>query len=194
MKKFRMFLMLLLVAIVLVPGCKDDDDDKTPSNHMTIADNNYELSQAVIMSYGLYSGTGFTELLLLSPGLVLNEVNGIFSITGVGHGISFEIFTATDEMLSSDVYTYDVDETENPGTFYIESAVVGRNTVTGDGTYYDVTGGKLTVEKSETTYTFSFEGAASNNVNITASFKGVPVIYDFSDELKSAKASHRIFL
>lgn len=98
-----MLLMLLMLAIVLAPGCKDDDDDdKTPANHMTIADKSYEMSQAVLENYGQFSGTGYNfDLLLLSPGLVLHEVNGeIDSISGIGHALSFEIFTATEEMLA----------------------------------------------------------------------------------------------
>jgi hypothetical protein len=194
MKKFRILLMLLLV-IVLASGCKDDDDDKTPSNQMTIAGTDYEMSQAVLENYGQYSGTGYNfDLILLSPGFVIHEANGeLDSVSGVGSGLSFEIFTATQEMLSSGDYTYDADGSENPGTFDEGTAVVEFNTATEDGTSYDINSGKLTVEKSGTTYIFSFEGTAGNNVKITAYYKGVPKIYVYTGDMKSAKASHRIF-
>jgi hypothetical protein len=194
MKKFRLLLMLLLAVVVLAPGCKDDDD-KTPSNHMTIAGTDYEMSQAVLENYGQFSGPGYNfDLILLSPGFVMHEVNGeLDSVSGVGHGISLEIFTATEEMLSSGVYTYDSNGTENPGTFDEGSAIVDFDTAIEDGTYYEINSGKLTVEKSGNTYTFSFDGTATNNVKVTAYFKGVPIIYDYSDDTKSAKVSRRIY-
>lgn len=191
-----MLLMLLMAVIVLAPGCKDDDDDdKTPSNYMNVAGTNYEMSQAILENYGQFSGSGYNfDLVLLSPGFVIHEVNGeLDSVSGVGHGISFEIFTATEDFLSSGEYTYDADGTEAPGTFDDGTAVVEFNSTTENGTYYDITGGKLTVEKSGTTYTFSFDGTATNDVKISAYYKGVPIIYDYSDDTKSAKASHRIF-
>lgn len=189
-----MLLMLLMLAIVLAPGYKDDDDDdKTPANHMTIADKSYEMSQAVLENYGQFSGTGYNfDLLLLSPGLVLHEVNGeIDSISGIGHALSFEIFTATEEMLSPGEYTYDADGTENPGTFDEGSAIVDFDIAIEDGTYFEITSGKLTVGKNGNTYTFNFDGTATNNVKVTAYYKGVPKIYDYSDEWKSAKVSRR---
>jgi hypothetical protein len=195
MKKFRILLMLLLVAVVLAPGCKDDDDDTTPSSQMTIADTSYEMSQAVLENYGQHSGAGYNfDLILLSQGFVLHEVNGeLDSVSGVGNGLSFEIFTATEDMLDAGEYLYDGEGTEAPGTFDEGVAVVDFNTITEDGNYYDITNGKLTVEKSDNTYTFTFEGTDSHNVTITAYYKGVPKIYDYSDEMKSAKVSHRIF-
>ena len=195
MKKIRILLMLLLVAVVLAPGCKDDDDDKTPSNQMTIAGNNFELSQAFIMSYGQLSGEGYNfDLTMFSPGLTMYEVNGeIDSVTGIGHALFFEIFSASENMLSSGDYSYDADETEAPGTFDFASAFTDYDPQTEEGTEYEIISGKLTVVNSSDAYTFTFEGVTDNGKAITSYYKGVPKIYDFSDDTKSAKASSRMF-
>lgn len=188
MKNLKTAFVALLAISIFIISCKDDEEPEK-SNQMTIAGVEYELSYGVIENYGIWSSVEAHnfDVTLLSSGFTVHEVNEeIDSISGIGNGISFELFSSDSTDLAVGEYVYDANEEGNAGTFIYAGAVTNYNIETGEGPEYDITGGKVTVNQNGSTYELSIDCTTDDNKTITGYYKGGLTMYDYSDDKKSA--------
>ncbi|OYT13682.1 MAG: hypothetical protein B6I19_03875, partial [Bacteroidetes bacterium 4572_114] len=189
------FLALLAVSVLFV-ACKKDDDNDPPKNQMTIAGTEYDFTQGVIENYGTWlSVEAYNfDVTILSPGLTIHEINGeIDSVSGIGHGISFEFYSADSTDLAKGDYVYDEDGNGGAGTFIYAGAVVNYNTETEEGTEYEITEGKVTVSQNGGSYELSFDCKTDGDVSVTGFYKGNLKHYDYTGDVKSGKIKNRIW-
>jgi len=195
MKNLKVLIFALLAMSVIFGGCNDDDDNQNdPGNHMSINDIDYEFSQGVIENYGTWLSVDAYnfDVTLLSSGFTIHEINGeIDSLSGIGHGISFELFSSDSTDLAVGDYVYDVDGNGSTGTFLYGSAIVDFDAETEEGTEYDITEGKVTVSQNGDTYAVSIDCKSDEGMVITAYYKGSLKKYDYSDDKKSAIIKNR---
>jgi predicted heme/steroid binding protein len=194
MKNLKTTFLTLLAVSILFVACKKDDEDSTPKNQMTIAGTEYDFSQGFIENYGtwlLIEAYNF-DVTLISSGLTIHEIGGeIDSISGIGHGISFELFSSDSTDLAIGEYVYDENDDGNAGTFSYAGAVVNFNAETEEGTEYDITEGKVKVSQNGGNYELSFDCKTEEGTIITGFYKGNLKLYNYTDGLKSEKVKNK---
>jgi len=196
MKNLKVLIFALLAMSVIFVACNKDDDDNQnePENRMSINDIDYELNQGVIENYGIWTSVEAYnfDVTLLSSGFNIHEVNGeIDSISGIGHGVSFELFSSDSTDLAVGEYVYDADANFTAGTFNYAGAVVNYNTATEEGIEYDITEGTVTVSQNGGTYELSINCKTDGDEVVTGYYKGSLKKYDYSDDNKSAAIKNR---
>jgi len=187
MKNVTYFLVGALLVSILFAGCKKEDD--TPKNQMIYNETEYDLAQGFLENYGKWDGTEDynIDLILVSSGFTIHEVNGeIDSVSGKGHLIYFELFTADPDKLTVGDYIYDDNETGKAGTFDDAGCALDFDAQTEIGTELEINGGKLTVVQNGDTYEVKFDVTATNGKHITGFFKGGLKYYDYRDNKKSS--------
>lgn len=171
--------MAAFVLPVFFAACsKDDDDDK--KNHFKYDGNTYEMTSGVILNWGQWfdeEGYAF-DLYLFSEGI---QYNGIWDITGTGHGIFFELFSPSENELAAGTYNYDSNDTGEPFTFYDADFVIDYDIENETGTEIIIVGGSIKVEKSGSTYTITIEAVAEGGKPVTGYYKGTIPVEDMTD-------------
>jgi len=188
MKNVSKFLVGAIVLSIFFMGCKKDDD--TPKSQMTYKDVEYDLSQGFLESYGKWSDNSANNfsLILLSSGFTAHEEDGeIDSVSGIGHGIVFDLFATSPDKLDVGDYIYVSDGSGNAGTFVYANGVLNYNAQTEEGIEFDIDGGKLTVVQNGDTYELKFDCTTEDGDQITGFYKGSLKYYDVSDNFKSSK-------
>ena len=152
---------------------------------MTFNEVEYDLAQGILENYRkLDEAEDYNiDLVLISSGFVVHEVGGeIDSLSGEGHLIYFEMFTSDPNKLALGDYNYDPNETGKAGTFDDGGCLLNYDTQTEQGTFLEISGGKITVVQNGDTYEFNFDVITEGGKHITGFFKGSIKYYDYSDE------------
>jgi hypothetical protein len=195
MKNLKVMIFALLAVSMLFAACKKDDDDESDQkNQMTIAGTEYDFSQGVIENYGTWSSVEAYnfDVTLLTSGFTIHEINGeIDSISGIGSGIVFELFSSDSTDLAVGEYVYDADASFTAGTFNFAGAVVNYNADTEEGIEYDITEGTVTVSQNGGTYELTIDCKTDGDEVVTGYYKGSLKKYDYSDDKKSATIKNR---
>jgi len=190
MKNLKTVLFSLLAASILFTACKKDENDDPPKNQMTIDGTAYEFSQGIIENFGTWLSIDAYnfDITIISDSFTIYEMNGeIDSISGIGHAISFELYSSDSTDLATGEYVLDVNETGNAGTFSWGAAAINFNTETDEGTEYEFTQGTVTVSQNGSTYILSFECKTEDDITVTGYYNGVLKMYDYTDDKKSVK-------
>ena len=181
MYNFTKLFCIIFALIFLIVSCKNNDEEIAPKNIITYNGIEYELANGFLRYYGQFSkDEGHTQVLFLySPGITVHETAGkIDSASGKGHLIAFEIFSAVPESLGDGEYTFDFNNTYKEKTFDQGFALLNADYLTGDGTKYEIIGGKLTVKKDKDNYVISFDCIESEGKTLTGFYKGPLAYYD----------------
>jgi hypothetical protein len=173
---------LLLMAAFVMPiffaSCGDDDDDQ--KNHFKYDGETYEMTSGVILNWGQWWGEGYNfDLYLFSEGI---QYNGIWDITGTGHGIFFEFYSPNENELAAGTYNFDPEDEGDPFTFSWSDFVIDYDIETETGTEVDITGGTVEIEKSGSTYTIEIDAVAEGGKAVTGYYKGTLPVEDMSEE------------
>lgn len=172
-----LLLMAAFVLPVLFAACSKDDDDK--KNHFKYDGNTYEMTSGVMLNWGQWWGEGYNfDLYLFSEGI---NYNGIWDITGTGHGIFFELYSPNENELAAGTYNYDPEDEGDPFTFSWADFVIDYDIENETGTEIDIVGGTVKVEKSGSTYTITIDATAQGGKPVTGYYKGTFTIEDMSD-------------
>jgi hypothetical protein len=188
MKNVTGFLIVAFVLSIFFMGCKKDDD--TPKNQMKYNDVEYDLSQGFLESYGKWGNNTANSfaLILLSPGFTAHDEYGeIDSVSGIGHGIVFDMFATSPDKLDVGDYIYVSVGSGNAGTFDYANGVFDYNAQTEEGGEFDINGGKLTVVQNGDTYELKFDCTTEEGKQVTGFYKGSLKYYNVSDDFKSSK-------
>ena len=188
MKNVSNFLIAAFMLSIFFVGCKKDDD--TPKNQMQYKDVEYDLSQGFLESYGKLGDNTANNysLILLSSGFTTYEEDGeIDSISGIGHGIVFDLFATRTDKLDIGDYLYVSEGSGNAGTFNYANGVLNYNAQTEEGVEFDIDGGKLTVVQNGDTYELKFDCTTEEGKQITGFYKGSLKYYKVGDNFKSSK-------
>jgi hypothetical protein len=172
MKKF-----LFILALLLLVACSNDDDNNNgnPQNNvLRIADVEFELKAGVIEDFGLYEADLYNfDIVLINSNII--EVGGEpFPEEQFVTGIYFELFTNSEDDLTTGTYNLvDSDEISNQ-TFefaeIVENVDVTSNEETGQ--YTELVSGTLEVLSNAPVYEFEFSGIDSSGRNISGYYKG----------------------
>jgi len=172
---------LLLMAAFVLPlffaACSKDDDDK--KNHFKYDGNTYEMTNGVMLKWGQMWGEGYIfDLYLFSEGI---QYNGIWDITGKGHGIFFELYSPSENELAAGTYNFDPEDEGDPFTFSWADFVIDFDIDNEIGTEIDIVDGTVKVEKSGSTYTITIDAVAEDGKPVTGYYKGSFIVEDMSD-------------
>jgi len=192
MKQLLTPIIALLLLSVVVGGCKKDKKDEGSSNgKFSYNGVDYNLSKGFLENYGRYGEEGFNlDLTLLSSDFVVHESSGeIDSISGIGSGINFEIFTSLSTKLDVKEYVYDETESGADGTFDYGMAVINFNARTETGQVLEITGGKITVVNNGSDYEININCTTSGAKTITGHYKGPLKYYNYDKKKKSGSGS-----
>jgi len=190
---------LLMAALFVLPfvfvACSDDDDDNGNGgmrNHFTYDGQTFDLDHGFMVDYGQWWGDGHNfDIWLHSDGIEFGD--DLMDVTGTGHGMFFEMYSADDDGLAPGTYVYDDDDSGDPYTFYWADIIMDFDTETEEGVEIDITGGSVEVERSGSTYTLRVDAVGADGKEITGYFNGPLPIHDIEDFWKSdeAKTSRR---
>jgi hypothetical protein len=188
MRNFKTVLFALTAIGVLFAACKKDDENDPPKNQMTYNGAEYELSQGIIENYGSWeSSEGYNfDVTLLTSGIAIYVVNDMIdSLSGIGSGVVFELFSSDSTHLADGIYILDEDGNGTPGTFTYGSVAIDYNVGTQEGTEKDFIEGTCEVNRNGETFQLSFDCKTEDNIAITGYYNGVLQAFDYSDYKKS---------
>ncbi|NQU35114.1 MAG: hypothetical protein HQ521_17955 [Bacteroidetes bacterium] len=186
MRIISILLVSIFTVVISFSGCKKKDE--TPKNQMTYNEVEYDLSHGVSENNGIWDGNeGYNfNLILLSSGFTVYEVDGkIDSLSGIGHGILFELYSNNSDKLDDGVYTFEDGPDGKPGTFSYADAVFNWDAQTLEGTEVEATTGNLSVVKAGDEYELSMNLTMKGGKTLTGFYKGI-LKYYISDQ-KSVK-------
>ncbi len=190
MKKVKtLLLMAAFVLPIFFAACSKDDDDK--KNHFKYDDKTYEMTSGVILNFGQWfdeEGYNF-DLYLFSEGI---QYNGIWDITGTGHGIFFEFYSPNENELAAGTYNYDAEDSGDPFTFHYADFVIDWDIENETGTEVDIVGGSVKVEKSGSTYTITIDAVAQGGKPVTGYYKGTIPVEDLTDIDKKTEPAEKL--
>lgn len=189
MKNNMKLLTVALLASTLFISCNKKDDDSGTNNYLIIDSKEYGLSAGFLGNYGtdnensLHYGYN-TDLLLYSEGLSIQlKENDEWYLVGNGHGIYFEMFSATGNYLDNEDYVFNSTEPHPIGTFDYGHYVINYDTENGySGDEDDVVSGKVSVYKNGSEYNITIDCASTNGKKITGFYKGTLRYFDWSGE------------
>lgn len=168
MKKATIILTAVLALGILFDGCKKKNE--TPTNQMTYDGIEYALSHGIIFTF---DNEGYDvydyDLLLLSPGIIVHDND---SISGIGHGIVFELYSNDSINISSGDYIYDDSGEDHAGTCGYADAVFNYNVQTGEGLDIEAIAGKVTVKVTGNEYEVSIDLTMTGGKTLTGFYKG----------------------
>jgi hypothetical protein len=174
MKKHKLSIILIVAIIVMISvSCKKDEADK--KSQIVYDGTEYELSKGYLVNYDSQesSGSYYFSLTLGSSEVNLDNYG---SMSGIGNGIFFDLYSTSATDLVEGIYTFDKD-TRNANTFNFGGVALNydMSTLFNKSTSFAkrVISGTITVSKSETDYEISFEGTIEGGVAVTAYYKGL---------------------
>lgn len=184
-------LLISIAGIVLtLSGCRKKDS--TPINHLLYNGVEYPLDKGVLESNGKYNGSdGYSlDLVLLSPGFIVHEINNeLDSISGIGNGIGFELYSNSIDKLDAGKYTWDENEDGNPFTLVYSDAVFNWNMETSDGLEVEAIDGEVMVVSNDGEYELVFFLTMEDGSSMSGYYKGAITQYDESKKKSSNKGS-----
>lgn len=174
---FISFILLLCIAIV---GCKKDSTkDLTPQNSLRVDGTEYGISNGLLINYGIDGGAYNIELDLFSSGITVYEYLGFpDSISGNGHGITFNVYSSSGDKL--DLVDYALNNSKLAGSFDDGEYTLNWNVALNpDGNFSPLKSGTIKVINSGPEFELSFSGTDHNNKAISGYYKGPLKTYTF---------------
>lgn len=175
MKQLTSVFAIILSLSVILSGCKKDSKEETKNNYLKVDTTEYELSHGYLTYSGNSNSTYYINLDLCSPEITLPENIGPWIITGYGQRVSFLIYSANANKLTSGQYPRK--QTGQVGTFRLAS-------------YWDIEpdsmphnwiiSGNLEVANFGSEYELSFSGKDEDSKPISFYYKGSLEYRDFS--------------
>lgn len=185
---------LLLAALFVLPfvfvACSDDDDNGNGNGgiqgHFTYDGQTFNLDHGFMVNYGQAWSDGYNfDVWLHSDGIQVGD--HLMDMTGKGHGMFFEMYSADEDGLAPGTYAFDDDDEGDPYTFYWADIIMDYDIETEEGLEVDIAGGTVKVERSGSTYTFHVDAVGEDGKKITGYFRGSLLVYDIEDIWKSTE-------
>jgi len=182
---YKPFIAVLLISL-FVAGCKKDKTE-SQKNSFKYDNTEHTLTKGFLENYGKSGIQGYNiDLTLLSSSLAIHESSGaVDSITGTGDGLLIELFTSLPDKLDVKDYIYDATKSGADGTFDDGVVFISFNPSTLIGTFYEITGGKVSVTGNGSEYEITINCTASNGKTITGYYKGNLKYYNYGKKKKS---------
>ena len=163
-KLFYLFLVLGLFA------CSSDsaDDDENNNDEQNTSEFDYGIL-AYYGNDGISSGNYNFDIILLSDEIDLHC--GDEEATGSGKALYFEIFTSNSSGLDEGTYNYS-DNFGVLGTWDIGEYCTDCNPTEENANFYSLTSGTVTIAKSGSTYSISWDCTSSTGFGVSGSYTG----------------------
>ncbi len=177
---FKMALVAVLSAGMLLSGCsKDDDDDTKGSFSYKGVEAKFSDGAMAYFGYNMKKGE---ETFGLSVNLWSAGVD-LLKETGTGSFISFDFISTSSTELPSGKYTYNGSaKVTGAFTFNQGTAYVNYNVEKEEGTEGEIYSGTVTIEKNGSTYKLIIDCEDAKGEKITGTYEGGLKYYDFSKE------------
>lgn len=172
--------------MVLIAGCSNDDDNNNSveqENVLRIGDTEYELKSGVIEDYGNYEGNIFNfDITLISSAVSFVDGELVPDDQFIS-GIYFELFTNSQNDLSTGIYNKV--NFENIGQQTFEYAEIAENIEFNNedetGTFSELTQGSIEVLSNGPEYELEFSGVNDLGQSISGYYKGSLLFLDSSE-------------
>lgn len=176
--------MGILVAAISFVGCKKDSDDR--ANQFQVADNEYAVDSLELEYQGTITNGYDFWLDLISPEVTVDE-NGYWG--NHGNVISFELVSSDMTGIPSGNYVFN--NTANGPAFSFSTGHYSVNWIYNNpgSVWIDLASGTISVSRNGNKYEISFTGTDEDGKKVTAYYKGVGTVYNFTTE-KSTKANN----
>lgn len=175
MKKSTLLLLSVILAGLVLTGCKKSDDRK---NYLQVGGTSYDLVFGDLEYYGTITGGYDIGLNLLSSGMTVSST-GYWE--GSGTGIWFEVTSNANDGVSTGTYEYSA----SSGAFTIYDAgyclAWTTNYATNVWVYFNSSkGGYLKVVRDGNKYEVTFKGTDEDGNTVKGNFSGTFALYDFT--------------
>jgi hypothetical protein len=174
MHKFLKSLLFTFAVSSLFVSCSKDAVEK--KNFIAYDGVEYPLTKAYFEGYGQdQPNEGYLiDAYFFSEGInvIGANPNQIDSLSGSGTVVYLELFSNIKDLLEKGDYIYDANQTYLSNTF--DFGLVGLNfdINNGNGSVFDISGGKVSVKTSGTSYEITFDLTESGGKKITGSYSG----------------------
>jgi hypothetical protein len=190
----NLFKVLLIVPFLFFYNCSDDDDNN-PNPHggnnvLRVGNVEYDLDAGLIENYGAWDDEMVNlDLSLFSSGINISNCSS--GPSGSGQVLYFEMFTTNENYLDDGTYTYSV----NPelGTFDYADYALNWGQDMNEDDWIECGSGSVSIERSGSNYTISWDLIDDNGIDITGNFSGVLDYCDVSEDLQSSLSSKKRF-
>lgn len=179
MKKLLTISILALGVIALLStGC-------TKNNIINYDHVVQELTLGITEYYGSLDGASTTnfDLWIYSSGLNYTESLDFIRFSGIGSALSLQMYSPDDAELAVGTYTFDSNSSMNQFTFDAGKVYMDYNMLRETGTFFEITGGDIEVEKKNDKYTITLTLITDNSSQLKTVFKGEIKAYDRSAEV-----------
>jgi hypothetical protein len=179
MKKYAVLILFLSILTLILVGCKKDEEEPK-KNAVSFNGVEYDLSFGTLENFGKdpLDPAYNVDLTLYSSGFTLPASGNLDLLTGAGEIIYFELFTSGSTALDSRDYVFDATASGNNGTFDYSILGVNFNASFYDGDLYEITQGKISVDKSGDEYEITIDCKEASGKAITGDFKGKLYYYN----------------
>lgn len=173
MYKFIKTLLFTFAVSSLFVSCSKDSVEK--KNFITYDGVEYPLTQAFFEGYGQdQPNEGYNiDAYFFSEGVKVSGTgNEIGTLSGSGTVIYLELFSNLEDVLEKGEYIYDENQTFLSNTFDFGLVGLNYDVTNENGTVLGITGGKVSVKTSGTSYEITFDLTESGGKKITGSYSG----------------------
>lgn len=167
--------LLAVVVSLLSAGCKKDA--KEDKNYFGFGESEYLIGSAFTFYMGKLAENDYgKELYLVSEGITFYDKNGIIdSVAGKGNYLVLRIFNTDSVGIAPGDYLFNNSMDDFPaGTFGMESVLVKNFDTSNPDSSEEIriTGGQITIARSESSYEISFDLETEANITIKGIYKG----------------------
>jgi hypothetical protein len=194
----KLTLAMVLMNFMLASCSKKDenikDEDSGAGNYFKLDNAEYKLSAGLLDNYGTDDSLewhyGYAQYLLLySNGFTLSvdtDHSDIvdWDIIGKGNALVIDLYSSTGSMLDNGEYSYSNAIPSPIGTFDFASCLTDFDAAIDDESQenkiFEIVSGKLSVSRTDNTYTITINGTTADGKTITGYYKGSLRYFDFS--------------
>lgn len=166
---------ILIVAIVVLVSCAEDDTDPAAAGSFTYDGTTYTVDKLILENGGQYQGTSpavYDVVAYLVTSSVSVDSAGTFS--GSGEGILIDVNTESSATLTPDSYSWDATNADPKASGRLTDGMVLIDYDFDDssGTSLQADGGSATITESSGVYEIEFTLNIDNGETVTGSFSG----------------------
>lgn len=193
-KLIKLFSALFLVSAFFISCDKENDDNGVAQkNYLKVGEKEYVLSQGLIVNHGqaisdeYWQHEGYNYVLSLVSSDIAISIDSYGEIEALGSGqiILFELFSSKNNELDSRLYHFSSTQPYPVGTFDYAGFSLNWTGENDESYWFEITSGKVTVDKSEKDYSITIDCKSKNGESVTGFFKGSLPFFDYSVETKS---------
>lgn len=201
MKNLSKVLISVFLICILVFSCNKDEDNETPPQKSYFVFNGieYVLSAGILENFGKdadtsdgwdYDGNNL-DLSLVSNGIIItNSGDTMFDVSGAGQVMYFQMYTSNSSYLDNGEYNFDATSPFPVGTFDAGDFSINWDENNPNNDWIELSSGKLTVNRSGSTYEISINCTDQNGEIVTGYYKGALKYYDYESSQKSVKKKY----